>query len=342
MKRKTLHHILLSAAYIFITLHVAAQDIHSSQFYETSILRNPSLMGVYTEDYKVVAQYRNQWSSVGKGFRTGIISGEVRFPINNVNDFLSIGILGYSDKAGRIDFKTVAFYPAINYNKSLEDGHNSYLSLGFTGGYVSRSIDIGKMSFDNQYQNGNYDPNSGSGEDQLPEPKINHWDLGAGLSFNSSPSDKTSYYIGISSYHFTKPKNSFYQDNDAIRMQARWNGNAGFSWFLDDTYSILLHGNYMMEGPYQEIMIGGFLRKSRTGYNTPKFGLYGGVFYRFKDAIIPILKVDWRGQSFAFSYDVNISKLKDATNMKGGFEISVFSTGFINGSPDDKHLCPRF
>lgn len=342
MKKLSVRFMICCILFSFLGNKAVAQDIHFSQFYETNILRNPSLIGVYSEDYKVVGQYRTQWTNVGKGFRTGLISGELRFPINKVNDFLSIGILGYSDKAGSLDFKTVGFYPAINYNKSLEDNYSSYLSVGFTAGHLNRSIDITKMTFDNQYQNGTYDPSNSSGEQDLPGNRINQWDLGAGVSFNSSPSDKLSYFLGISGYHFTRPKNSFYYTNEEMRLQARWNANAGLSWFMNDTYSILLYGNYMRQGPYQEIMVGGFFKGSRTGYNAPKFGVYGGVFYRFKDAIIPMLKLDWKGQSFSFSYDINISPLKVATNMQGGLEVTVSTSGFTNNRPDDKHLCPRF
>lgn len=321
-----------------------AQDIHTSQFYETTIMRNPSLMGIYTEDFKVTGQYRSQWGSIGKGFRTSQFSAEFRFPMGKiVHDYLSVGLLFYSDKAGAINFKTTGFYPAINYNKSLDDNANSYVSAGFTGGYVTRSIDVEKMTFDNQYQQGSYHASNGHGEQQLPDPKLAHWDLGAGVSFNSSPTDKISYYLGVSGYHFTKPRRSFYNMNHAIRLDTRWSANVGISWFLDDTYSVLFHGNYMIQGPYREIIAGGFLRWSRTGYGIKKpFGLYGGVFYRFGDAIIPMVKVDWKGQSFAFSYDVNISTLRTVSQMRGGFEISLFTAGFLSGGIEDKRVCPRF
>ena len=39
-------------------------DVHSSQFYETSILRNPALTGVFTDNYRVMACGRSQWNSI--------------------------------------------------------------------------------------------------------------------------------------------------------------------------------------------------------------------------------------------------------------------------------------
>lgn len=322
------------------------QDVHFSQFYESAILRNPALTGIFTSDYKVGVMHRNQWSSIGPGsYRTTVGTAEVRLPINNhVNDYITVGMLGYLDKAGRVDFQTMGFYPAINYNKSLEDEYSSYLSVGFTGGYIQRSIDLSKMTFDNQYQNGGFDPTYSNGEANMPDPKLNHWDLGAGVSFNSSVSEDLSYFLGVAAYHFTKPRRSFYANNELIRLDTRWNGNAGIHWIIDDAYSVQLHVNYIRQGAHQEIIVGGLGRWSRFDVrNRQTFALYIGAFYRYKDALVPTLKVDYKGQTFAISYDVNTSTLRPATNMRGGVEFSVFSTGFFGGGgPEERRTCPRF
>lgn len=321
--------------------HAGAQDIHFSQFYETAILRNPALTGIFTEDYKVSGMYRSQWGSISKPFRTMQVSAEMRMPIGReVSDYLSIGLLGFSDKAGQINFRTSAFYPAINYNKSLEDNHSSYLSVGFTGGYVQRSIDLSKMTFDNQYGN----PGGGSGE-QMPNPKIAHWDLGAGVSFNSSmgQDNRSSWFLGLSGYHFTRPKESFYEENNLINLKTRWNLNAGLNLGLDEAWNLLVHGNYMLQGSYQEIIAGGLVRWSRfNNMNRRDFAFSAGGFYRLNDAVIPTVKIEYKGQTFAASYDVNISSLKTATNLRGGLELTVYTSGFFGGNVDDKHLCPRF
>ena len=44
--------------------NASAQDVHFSQFYETSVLRNPALIGIYNGDYRFGLMYRNQWSSI--------------------------------------------------------------------------------------------------------------------------------------------------------------------------------------------------------------------------------------------------------------------------------------
>src|SRR5580693_7822953 len=81
----------------------AQADIHFSQFYETSILRNPALTGVFENDYKVGVYYRNQWSSITNPYNTVLLSAESHVQVKQTSeDFFSFGILGYTDKAGSI------------------------------------------------------------------------------------------------------------------------------------------------------------------------------------------------------------------------------------------------
>lgn len=325
-----------------------AQDVHFSQFYESSILRNPSLTGIFTGDYKVGVVYRDQWSSISNPFRTALISAEARIPINDeINDFFSVGLLGYYDKAGSIDMQTTAVYPAINYNKSLDDAHGSFLSVGFTGGYIQRSFDPSKATFDNQYQNGRFNAANATGE-ILPNPTFTQWDLGAGISMNSNlgQNNEISYIVGVAGYHFTQPNSSFYR-NSGVNTDIRWNVNAGMTAKVNETISYQLFGNYMRQGTYNEAIFGGFLVWNKRDVSAEEqiaFALYGGVFYRYADAVIPTLKLRFKGYTLGMSYDVNLSKLKAATNLRGGYEITLFKTGFFKNPNFEKSrtLCPHF
>jgi len=53
-----------------------AQDAHLSQFYEANILRNPALTGIFSGDYRINVQYRNQWSTLSVPFQTMFCSAE--------------------------------------------------------------------------------------------------------------------------------------------------------------------------------------------------------------------------------------------------------------------------
>lgn len=323
----------------------AQADIHFSQFYETSILRNPSNTGVFADDYKFGAYYRSQWSSISYPFETMMISAETHLPISSMSsDFVSFGLLGYSDKAGSVNQKITGIYPAINYNKSLDPDHNRFISIGFTGGHVQYSFEPGKATFNNQFMNGHFDPTLPSLEN-LPAAQMSMWDLGAGLNFNTSvgPGNNTTYIIGFSGYHFTQPKFSYYQV-DGITQNMRLNGNAAMSTNITEDVNFQAHANLAFQGSYKEIMLGGLVSWSRqvAGPNNV-FTLTGGVFYRNRDAVIPVIKLKYNYWALGISYDVNTSTLKDASKMDGGYEITLFVSGnFTDKGIAKKMVCPHF
>lgn len=336
----------MTVAALALPAIAAAQDIHFSQFYETSILRNPSMTGVFSGDYKIGVSYRSQWNSISKPYQTGLVSAEARFPISNeVNDYVSVGLLSYYDKAGSIDMQTLTVYPAINYNKSLEDENNSFLSVGFTGGFVQRSFDPAKMTVDNQYQGNHFDPSLPTNEN-IGTTKLNLWDVGAGITFSSNSSgadNDITYYVGASGYHFTQPKNS-YTDMAGINLSMKLVGSAGMSMKVAKDYTMQFHANYTHQGTYSELLLGGMIGWNKMAISSEDLllSLNFGLFYRMGDAIIPVVKIKYKDLAIGVSYDTNVSKLKAASNWRGGYEITVFKTGLFNDPKFQKSrtICP--
>lgn len=332
---------------LFVCKSAQGQDIHFSQFYENSILRNPALTGIFSGDYKAGVNYRNQWSNISVPFQTVMASVESRISVNEeVGDMLSFGLAATYDKAGSISFNSFQIYPALNFNKALEDKHQSYLSAGFTAGYIQRSVDPSKMTFGQQYVNGSFDPSNSSGEN-INNVKFSYLDVGAGVSFNSSLGEfnNVNYYIGAAAYHINKPKAAFDENEAFVRLNTKWNGSVGMQYLLNTNVGITVHGNYSKQGKYQEILFGGLASWRHIDPSSASlFTIYGGLFCRWNDAIIPTVKLDYKTYSFTVSYDINTSSLKSATNKMGGFELSVFSRGFLTKGlwAQDKTKCPRF
>ncbi len=322
----------------------AQADIHFSQFYETSILRNPAMTGVFEDDYKLGAYYRSQWSSISNPYRTELISAETHFAASRTSDdFFSFGLLAYMDKAGSIDEKITSFYPAINYNKSLNPNHNTYLSVGFTGGYLQYSFDPSKATFNNQYMNGMFNAANPSMEN-IPNAKMSIWDLGAGINYNTTRGENSnvSYIIGVSGYHFTQPVISYYHNNK-VSENIRLNGNAAINTVVNDFVSFQVQGNYAIQGTYKELMAGGLINYTQVQGMENRFVISAGAFYRYGDAIIPVIKVKYHAMAVGISYDVNLSTLKEASNMQGGTEITLFFSGnYVDRSMQKKTVCPKF
>jgi len=337
MKKRKLY-LLLSLLCLQIMLK--AQDIHFSQFFETPLLRNPGLAGIFTGDFRLQMVYRDQWRSVTDGYKTGSLNGEYKFPIGKADDFLTFGGQFLFDRAGTAALTQISVLPVLNYHKSLSADHNRYLSLGFMGGVVNRHFDRSKMTTDNTYTGGT------DGENVIV-PNYTYLDGSVGMSYNSNltkdPEDN--FYIGVAYHHFTKPKNSFFRD-PSIQLNPKWVASAGFRFGVTEWSYITIQADYSMQEKYQETL-GGAMYGIKIGpsMDKPSYVIHGGVFLRWNDALIPVIKVDYSGMSFAFSYDANISKLKPASMGRGGFEFSVSYIGFSkrhDRATLNSILCPRF
>lgn len=322
---------------------VKAQDIHYSQFYETSILRNPALTGVYNGDYRLSIMYRNQWSSISAPFQTAQAGAELKKQIGESQDFIGIGLLGFYDKTGSINLMTLSGSAAVSYNKMLSEEHSSFVSLGIMGGYIQRSFDPAKMTFGNQYLGGGFDPANPSGE-KINSPKISQIDFGAGINYttNTGADNKTNYSLGVAGYHLTRPENAFY-DNSSINKDFRWNANASVNWLITEVWSAQVQGNFSLQGKYNEIIAGGLIgHKNDEAATDHSLVLYAGAFYRWNDAVIPVVKIDFNDLTLGVSYDMNVSKLKAASSIRGGFEISLIKTGLMTDPQRgfSKTVCP--
>ncbi|MBS0029518.1 PorP/SprF family type IX secretion system membrane protein [Chitinophaga sp. 22321] len=342
---KIVFRILLTIVCITGATPLYAQDIHLSQFYETPILRNPALIGIFNGDVRVQAVYRNQWNSVTIPYQTGTVSGEIKFPIGRGNDYITTGLQLTYDRAGTSKLQSTQIFPAINYHKSLNEDKSSFLSLGFMGGLVQRQFDPANMTFNNQYTNGRFDPAMPSGEEgKLAFKGYSYLDAGVGLSYNSVIGEDVNYFIGAGYFHFNRAKISFYRDQN-IELQPKLTFNAGITIPVDERVKVIAHYNQLHQGTYSEY-IGGAL----IGYGLMDQGLestraiYGGLFLRWNDAIIPTIKIDMDKYEIAMSYDTNISKLRTASQTFGGFEISLVFKGFLNSrnSTLESVNCPRF
>jgi type IX secretion system PorP/SprF family membrane protein len=323
------------------------QDIHFSQFYENEIFHNPGLTGVFSGDYKFGVDYRNQWPSVATPFTTTMLSGETKILVNReIGDYISFGLAMTYDKAGTINFTSTQIYPAIAYNKALEDAHNTYLSVGFTGGYISRNVDMSLMTFSSQYVNGSYSSNNPSMETATFK-SLSNYDVGAGISLNSSLDLNSSlnYYIGAAVYHINSPTEVFTGGDLQVKLPMKVELNAGFHCPITDNFSFTAHANYSVQTPYQEFIFGGLFTWRALQVGLPSiFAFNFGLMARYQDAIIPTFKIDFKNVSLGFSYDINNSSLGSEAGGAGATEFTLYVRGNYNHkkNPRDPIMCPRF
>lgn len=339
---------LLTFALVFLLLAIQnnsySQDIHFSQVFETPLLRNPSLAGLFSGDIRFQSVYRTQWNSVTVPYQTVSMNGEYKVPIGQGDDFITIGGQVLYDKAGTVALTTTKLLPALNYHKSL-GSKNTYLSLGFMGGYVQRRFDMSKMTTNTQFNGIGHDGSLPSGEG-FNRPSYSYIDGSAGMSFNTriGENEDNNIFLGIAYHHFNRAKKiSFYSDSK-IEMMPKWVGSAGIRMNVSDYAYLTLEADHSRQGVYAETIGGALYSVKLDGPEDARYVFHAGAYLRWKDAIIPVAKMEFKPLSVAVSYDANISKLKTASAGRGGFEISLTYQKYSEryNSSKDATRCPRF
>ncbi len=320
------------------------QDINFSQFYELPLLRNPALAGIFAGDIRATSAFRSQWQSVTVPYRTIGLGLEYKKPIGqSSNDFITFGLQATNDIAGDSRLRRTQVFPVVNYHKSLDTERDTYLSAGIMGGAVIQRFDPSKLSFDDQFVNGAYSAANPT-KQVFTNTGFTYWDASAGLNFSSIAGENTRYYFGAGLFHITKPKVAFQQQYD-IELNRKWVVNAGLATPLSDLNKLIVYADYFMQGGNRQIQ-GGFMINHDILQSTEnqKIMISGGLFYRFKDALIPVIKLEYYQFGVGITYDVNISKLKTASQYRGGYEITLSYKAFRNGekSSAEKVRCPAF
>jgi len=335
--KRFLRMITITVCSLQLTAYSFSQDIHFSQFFQAPLLRNPALAGLYSGDIRVQAVYRDQWNSVTNAYKTASLEAEYKMPVGKMDDYVTAGLQLLYDKAGTIAWTSTHFLPAINYHKSLSQARNSYLSLGFMGGFIQQWFDRSKMITNNQYDNGT------DGE-TISSSHYNYLDGSVGMSYNANLDENpdNNYFLAAAYHHFNRPKISFYNDPN-VELNPKWVFSGGIRFGVSEMSYLTVQADHSKQGEFEETVAGAMYGFKIGDPDQPAYTIHAGGFLRWNDALIPVLKLDYTPFSVTFSYDVNISKLKPSSYGRGGFELSVSYLGWRkNNSSMEALRCPRF
>lgn len=319
-----------------------SQDINFSQFYELPMLRNPALAGSYKGDFRGTAAVRQQWASVTTPYTTEALGLEMKMPAPGGSDnYFSFGLQLTNDRAGDSKMGKTQLLPVVAFHKSMSEDGNTYLSLGFMGGAVQYSYDPQKLHFNDQFVNGSFEPTNNTSQ-PFDATNITYFDGGVGLIYSHELNESFKFYAGASLFHFNKPKVSFFKNSNIV-LDKKLMVNAGISGTFGESNSIVIYTDYFTQGGANQ-MQGGIMYKhdlvNEDEENT--ISLSAGSFIRWSDAVIPVIKLDYYKFGIGVTYDANISKLKVASHMRGGFEITLSYRNYLNfrNSSLDKTKCP--
>lgn len=332
---------LLIISIILFSCKAYSQDYNFSQFYELPLMRNPALAGIFDCNFRVKSVYRNQWQQVTVPYRTSAISAEYKFSAGRGN-WHSIGTQVVYDVAGDSRLRRVEVLPVYTFH--LELAEDNYLSLGMMAGPVNTQFDPSQLKWGDQFLNGQYSSNNPTSQ-LIRNSSKNYLEMATGVAFSRPVAEMGSMYAGASLYHVNRAIVSFSPGiND--RLERRLGFNAGVTLPSGATNDVTFYGDAFFQGGHRQALLGGFYTISLADQyydDANKKSLHLGGVYRWNDAVIPVVKLDFGQLSMGLSYDVNISKLKTASQSRGGFEFTLSYRNCLIGAERSSGLpCPKF
>jgi type IX secretion system PorP/SprF family membrane protein len=333
----------LIAAFIlsFSVAAASAQDPNFSQFFASPLTMNPAMTGKFYGDMRVAVNYRNQWPTINNAFTTYTASldfGILKNHISEVDQF-GVGVLGFRDQSGNGILINDYIGASTAYHKALdEDGYNQ-IGAGFQGTYVTKRLDITKLTFEDQLTPLGF---TGVSSEIFSASQVNvsYLDLNLGLFYNGTSNGENNYYAGVSLYHVNRPKETF--KGGQFILPARMTFQAGGMLPLADGNGLHFSANYSRQANATNTVIGGAYMMNLNPDQPVPTNLYLGSWYRFGDAIIPYVGLEFGEFQVGLTYDVNMSSLKPASNMRGGAEISLIYIRQPKDPNRKKLTCPKF
>jgi len=332
---------------IFITVSIFGQDKHFSQFYATPMALNPAMSGLFDGRYRIGVNYRDQGrGSLDYPFRTFAGSFDLKFDFprqSQYKDSYGVGLLFYTDRVSGFEFNTTNLSVSGAYHKALNPESNQYVSLGFQGGVIQRSVTYDNFIFQDQF-NGTtgYTYNT---REPLPDNSRAFADFSVGLQYTVAPTNKFGYYIGATMQHIGAPRISLkeYSNVALNKMYRLYSGYAGFN--IPVGYNLQLAPKVFVaaQGPHLE-MIGGnnfrFLIDEKTA-------LIAGPWIRFVrndktvnpysfSDFIGLIGLEYNKINLSISYDHSFTAYRSKF---GAMELTI---SYIGSYDNDDDFCPRF
>jgi type IX secretion system PorP/SprF family membrane protein len=254
-------------------------------------------------------------------------------------DRWGIGILGFSDRAG--DGILVSNYAMLStaYHKGLDENGYHQIGVGFQGAFANKRIDVAKVDFEDELTPLGF---TGVTSEVFDQNRVNvqYFDMNAGIFYNGTSNGYNNFYLGASMYHINRPKESF--QGGEFYLNSRVTIQGGGRLPMGQYNALHFSANHSRQANAVNTVIGGAYALNLNYDEENPTNVYVGSWYRFNDAVIPYVGLEFGDFHLGFTYDINTSSLKPASNTRGGAEISLI---YIK-KPVDRNLkklnCPKF
>jgi type IX secretion system PorP/SprF family membrane protein len=340
---------LFTIATLGFCLPAISQDKHYSQFYLAPIMENPGNTGVFNGDIRAYTLYRMQWFTVTNPFKTFNIAVDGRILKKKMtgDDFFAAGLNISTDNEGPARLKTSSYNADLSFTKYIGGRQHHNITLGYEIGYNIKSISMGGVKWDSQYDpaSGTYNPAFGSGEPAAGAK--GYLDMSTGLVWNFTTTHLFRSSLGFSLSHFLAPNVSIHGGNDRLipKFGVQWN----IGYKLSETSNTTLLPSLCAYQQGTSLLLNGglnvkYVLEERSRYTTAQTdkAVYFGIFYRFRDAAFLTFRYDYSDFSASIAYDINVSTLTPVSKTVGGFELMLMYRGILGKNKLAKRTSVRF
>ena len=320
----------LLICFVVVVRCADAQDPAFSQFFSSPLNINPALTAKINSDWRAISNVRDQWIGPASPYTTGTVSYDRKILQNKIpnvheeKNTLGIGGMMMFDYAMDGIVKSIYASANVSYDVVLAKQNTVHrIGAGFGATYGKRTVDFSRLTWEEQWVGyAGFNTNLPSGEAALSNMK-GWFSANAGLVY-SITSEKTNFDIGAAGFHLNTPKQTFLMDKNQ-RLAMRKVAHANFERFIKDDLVLNVNTIYQYQDEAHYYSFGGGL-----GYYVPGTTdvlVNGGIWYWSRNAIIPYIGFMYKDFQVGLSYDVTISKLREATNKPKTFEISLILRG---------------
>ena len=301
----------------FCSAYSYSQHYQFSQFYSAPTYLNPAFTGANVCS-RLSMTYRDQWPSIPGTF----VSYQVSFDhsLQSVNS--GIGLLFFTDKAGSGSLKTTQ--ASLLYAYEYQIARHIMGRVGFSGGFVGRSIDYASLLFGDQIARG-----GASSSVEKINNGTSYMDFGTGALFYTNNA-----WFGFTFTHLTNPNQAIMHEAVAD-LPREFKMHGGYKFSLSENKDnqktqkgnsfLTVAFNYKKQLEFDQTDAGFYYTKSPI-----TFGLwYRGIpllkaykkGYQNNDAVVFLAGISIDRLNVGYSYDLTISQL--APHSGGSHEVSI-------------------
>lgn len=302
---------------IFLAQALLAQDPEFSQYYAAPLYLNPAFTGT-TNDHRFIANYRNQWPNIARGYVTTALSYD--YNMSQANS--GIGFLVTMDQAGTAGMKSTQANFLYSYRVVVDS--KWVIASGLSFGYATRTIDFNRLVFGDQLQ---FDS---QGQVPSDDPAMYNLGMASYFDFNAGMlAYNKIFWLGLAMSHLNRPNRSLLSQEATLPVKTTLHG--GIRLPLTRSPLKSLHQAYLApsfvykhQGDFDQLDVGAHFL-----YDPIVVGLwYRGIPIQqevadnlSQDALVVILGFQLPKLEILYSYDLTVSRLGSTGG--GSHEVAV-------------------